>query len=81
MLLLNSTKKVQQVWVSLFGGPHIMFSNKCMKWRSIEEHSHLKFYWTAHIIGRSLKGALIGYSVIKTSVCLSVCSRATGHSF
>ena len=29
--------------------------------------------WTAHIIGRSLKGwALIGYSVIKTCVCLSV---------
>lgn len=44
MLLLNSTKKVQQVWVSLFGGPHIMFSNECMKWRSIEEHSHVKFY-------------------------------------
>ena len=43
---------------------------------------YINYNWTAHILGRSLKGwASIGYSVIKTSVCLCVCTRATGHSF
>ena len=38
--------------------------------------SHIFLYWTAYIIGRSLKGwALIGYSVVKTSVCVCVCAR------
>ena len=45
---------------------------------------HVLFYWTAQIIGRSLKGwASIGtHSVIKTCVSMCVCVRpATGHSF
>jgi len=41
--------------------------------------------WTAQIIGRSLKGwASIGTQFpfwVCLSVCLSVCSQATGHSF
>ena len=41
-------------------------------------------YWTAHIRPQAeawKAEALIGFSVVKTCVCLSVCSQATGHSF
>ena len=41
-------------------------------------------YWTAHIRSQAeawKAEALIGFSVFKTSVCVSVCSQATGHSF
>ena len=41
-------------------------------------------YWTAHIRSQAeawKAEALIGFSVVKTSVCLCVCSQATGHSF